>query len=673
MRKETGEMERTQRVSGGHAAEKKRSRKRKRPLKHQPGLPPADHRRKRRKSTSQPRRKDVAQKRRPTPSVKRFSKSLGEVVRGFVRALVGRCIMAISGLVFAFAAVVFLQAFSVANQMSDEQLISTLRSPHLLVRVSAEGVTRVIACDCAVPLSAKALTPTVMAAVTAIEDHRFFDHRGIDLVGIARAAIANLSERRFAEGGSTLTQQLVKNVIVGDDRTIERKLAEALLALRIERLFSKKEILGLYLARVSFGTAKGREVRGLRQAANVYFGKSVEELDPIESAVLAAMLKAPNRYNPLRNTAALMERARLVLGRMEKLGHNVSSDHTIMDVERRLSSRVTESRALRHRYFEDLAISEMRRLGLDHGEETYRLVLTMDPRMQIEAERVLHLEVAEVAHLGANRAALVSIGEEGGVRALVGGLDYRRSQFDLATLAWRQGASTMKLVTYLAAIEQGWGMDWTVYDSPSRIVGRPPRNSDGRYLGAVPLWQCFAQSRNVCTTWLAQQIGYDRLSEMANRLGLVRQTASASTLVLGAAETTLMRNTSAYSVIARGGLDMRPHTILRVVSGGGLIHYEKADEEVRRIVSEAHAKRMAELLRLAVTRGTGRNAAYSETSYGKTGTSQENRDAWFVGFSNRGLTTAVWVGPRDGERMNSIYGGTTPARIWRRYNANLSR
>lgn len=666
-------MERTQRVSGSHAAGKKRSRKRKRPLKHQPGLPPTDHRRKRRKSASRPRRKDVTQKWRPAPNVKRFSKNLGEVVRGFVRALIGRCIMAISALVFAFVAVVFLQAYSVANQMSDEQLISTLRSPHLLVRVSAEGVTRVIACDCAMPLSTKVLTPTVIAAVTAIEDHRFFDHRGIDLVGIARATIANLSERRFVEGGSTLTQQLVKNVIVGDDRTIERKLAEALLAMRVERLFSKNEILGLYLARVSFGNVEGGEVRGLRQAAHVYFGTSVEELDPIESAVLAAMLKAPNRYNPMRNTAALMERARLVLGRMEELGHNVSSDHTIMEVERRLSLRVTQSRALRHRYFEDLAISEMRSLGLGQGEGTYRLVLTMDPRMQIEAERVLHLEMAEVMNLGANRAALVSIGEEGGVRALVGGLDYRKSQFDLATLAWRQGASTMKLVTYLAAIERGWGLDWTVYDSPSQIVGRSPRNSDGRYLGAIPLWQCFAQSRNVCTTWLAQQLGYERLAEMANRLNLVRQSASASTLVLGAADTTLMRNTSAYSVIARGGLDVRPHTILRVLSRGGSIRYEKVDVETRRIISETHANEMAELLRLAVTRGTGRNAAYSETSYGKTGTSQENRDAWFVGFSNRGLTTGVWVGPRDGEAMKSIYGGITPARIWRRYNANLSR
>lgn len=610
---------------------------------------------------------------RSAPTPRKPGKALG-LVQQWLSGLARLARAAIFTLILVgavFFGPTFLSGVHVANSISDAGLIEVLRAPQLVVQFSDDGVVEHLDCNCTLPLSEQDISEAMKAAVLSIEDHRFYEHFGFDAIGILRAFSRNLLHMSFAEGGSTITQQLIKNHFFGPERSPVRKVAEVLLAMRAERQLSKDEILRLYLGRAAFGNVRSRTVRGLREAARVYFGKRPVDLSLAEAAVLAGMLKAPNRYHPFNATEEATRRAAVVAERMRALGHHAPNADSLRSVSKQLQTRDPELPRSRVRFFEDFALRELRQLDIVNNGGTYKVVLTLDPLMQAAAERVLAAEMTKAKGRGASRAALVSLDTTGQLRALVGGLDYAASQFDLATLAWRQGASTEKLATYVTALEMGWTINRPVYDDPGKLLGRAPKNADGRYLGQIPLWRCFAESRNVCTTWLAQQLGYRNVAATAIRLGLVPSAPQPSAIILGAAETTLVRTTAAYATIASLGTHVDAHSITHVFASDGTTLHKRDQTVPEKKVSQRVARDMTELLRRAVVLGTGRAAAHRAKSYGKTGTSQASRDAWFVGFTDRGLTTGIWVGPDEGRSMWGISGGTVPDRIWRRYNASI--
>jgi len=562
------------------------------------------------------------------------------------------------------------QAQRMANQFSDTELISILFEPQLTIGFGETGEVNHLDCACAPILSTAELPAQFVAALLAVEDTRFYTHEGVDIRGILRATIANVMSGSANQGGSTITQQLVKNVVLSREHTLSRKFSEWFLATRVERLLDKDTILRIYLSRVSFGHVNGQAVRGLRNAAAVFFGKQPHELNHIEVAFLVGALRGPNWYHLQRHPDRATERALLVLQRMHEVGL-IEQVPRYDEVRAQSPDTLQPSTVARDRFVEDMAVAELRSLGLDQPNTLRRVVLTIDPRSQGEAQRIVLDELAALQGSGATRAALISIDTNGAILSIVGGPEYQESSFNLATQAARQGASTQKLATYLAALESGMTPDSIVIDDPNRIEGAAPRNADGRHLGPIPLWRCFAESRNVCTTWLAQRIGYDQVAEMAVRLDLVEPETQGAAVVLGAANTTLLRTTAAYNAILTDGLLFEPHILSFVLAENGNI-LQRRFVSPTRVVDPHVAELMQGLLRQAVIEGTGRQAAFAIPSFGKTGTSQRNRDAWFVGFTDPGFTTGIWIGPEDDSRMYGVSGGSAAAPIWRRFMATVS-
>lgn len=596
------------------------------------------------------------------------------------RILVGiaRCLKELRNAFFAaclgIAAIILApalyQAQQVADQFSDAELTRIMLGPQLTVGFGETGEVNHLDCACAPILSTEELPAQFVAVLLAAEDTRFYNHEGIDIRGSLRATIANVMAGQANQGGSTITQQLVKNTLLSRERKLSRKFAEWILATRVEQLIDKDTILRVYLSRVNFGHINGQAVRGLRNASAVFFDKQPHELNITEVAFLVGALRGPNWYHLQRHPDRATERASLVLRRMQDVGL-IEQVPRLSDIRSHLPDEVQSPAFSRDRFVEDMAVAELRRLGLDQPDSMRRVVLTIDPHSQLEAQRVVLDELAALRNSGATRAALISMGENGAILSVVGGPEYQESSFNLATQAARQGASTQKLATYLAALEAGMTPNSTVFDDPNRIDGAAPRNADGRHLGAIPMWRCFAESRNVCTTWLAQRIGYDQVAEMAVRLDLVEPTTQGDAVVLGAANTTLQRTTAAYNAIRTGGILYQTHVLIFAMAEDGNILHRQTISPAQ-VIAPHHAELMRGLLRRAVIEGTGGQAAFAVPSFGKTGTSQRNRDAWFVGFSEPGFTTGIWIGPDDAGRMYGISGGSSAAPVWRRFMATTT-
>lgn len=600
-----------------------------------------------------------------TPLGNKIWVAVASCVREVRNAVLAAC-LAVAVIILAPA---LYQAQRMANQFSDSELTSILLRPQLTIGFGETGEVNHLDCACAPILSTEELPAQFVAALLAVEDTRFYNHEGVDIRGILRATTVNLMSGSANQGASTITQQLVKNVVLSRERTLSRKFAEWLLATRVERLLDKDTILRTYLSRVNFGHINGQAVRGLRNASAVFFGKQPHELNSIEVAFLVGALRGPNWYHLQRHPDRASERASLVLRRMQEVGL-IEQVPSLSEIRSHLPDAVQSPTFSRDRFIEDMAVAELRRLGLDQPNTLRRVVLTIDPRSQLEAQRIVLGELSALRGSGATRAALISIDTNGAVLSIVGGPEYQESSFNLATQAARQGASTQKLATYLAALEAGMTPNSTVFDDPSRIDGAAPRNADGRHLGAIPMWRCFAESRNVCTTWLAQRIGYVQVAEMAVRLDLVEPTTQGGAVVLGAANTTLLRTTAAYNAVLTDGLLYETHVIsFAMAEDGNVLHRQTISRT--HVIDPHHAELMQSLLRRAVIDGTGRQAAFVIPSFGKTGTSQRNRDAWFVGFTEPGFTTGVWIGPDDDSRMYSVSGGNAAAPIWRRFMATM--
>jgi penicillin-binding protein 1A len=500
-------------------------------------------------------------------------------------------------------------------------------------------------------------------AFIAIEDRRFRSHIGIDPIGLVRAAFENMQAGYIRQGGSTLTQQLAKNLFLDPSRTFERKMQEAMLALYLESRYSKDQILTLYLNRVYFGAG----VYGIEAASERFFGKHAEQLTLPEAAMLAGSVKAPARYNPLADTDASMQRASVVLGAMEESG--------FIDARTRAAAETTRPRIVRGSgtpgsgYFADWVLS---RLSGYIGDTDDSLIVetTFDLDAQQQAERAVAQGLAAQGDaLNASQAALVAMTPDGAVRAMVGGRSYEASSFNRATDALRQPGSAFKPFVYLTAFEHGRTPDDVMNDGPVDIHGWKPQDYEGKFEGEMNLTQAFAKSSNAIAAQLTQEVGPAAVVKTARRLGIESPLEAVSSLALGTSAVTPLELTSAYVPFANGGHGIEPFAIVRIRTRSGKVLYERQGSGTGDVMTPLSDQQMTRLMMETVTTGTGKAARLDDRpTAGKTGTTQDFHDAWFVGFT-ADLVCGVWIGNDDNAPMAHATGGTLPAKIFHNFMA----
>jgi penicillin-binding protein 1A len=542
--------------------------------------------------------------------------------------------------------------------------------PLMLRHKESAPVVRILAADGAPVAERGGAAPYVpidllprhlVHAVLAIEDRRFYAHFGVDPVGLGRAVMANLRAGRVVQGGSTITQQLAKNIILNSERTLWRKLSELILALWLETRLSKPDILELYLNRVYFGFG----AYGVEAASRRFYDKSARDLTMAEAAVLAGLLKAPSRYSPAWNPGLARQRGESVLARMVEAEFVSPVDAKLNPVA---EVRFAELQVMRGEtgveYAVDAALERLPVLVADKDNEIV-VETTVDARLQRAAQQIVHdLVVKEGQSLDATQAALVLLNLQGGIVALVGGVSYGDSQFNRALKAKRQPGSAFKPFIYLAALESGLTPDSIVRDAPVHAGGWHPRNFDGRYKGQVTLREGLARSINTVAVRLAMTVGVRKTAETAHRLGIVSELRTDATLALGTSEVTLLELTGAYGAFASGGRLIEPHIVKRVRTGSGRILYERPATRPKIVAATQHIGALNDMLNAALIFGTGKRAALPmHPACGKTGTAQEFRDAWFMGYTAH-FVAGVWIGNDDRRPMKRVMGGTLPARIW---------
>ncbi|WP_137129619.1 transglycosylase domain-containing protein [Rhizobium sp. FY34] len=509
-------------------------------------------------------------------------------------------------------------------------------------------------------LALEEMSPFIPQAVMAIEDRRFYAHFGIDPLGLARALVNNLTGRSI-QGGSTLTQQLAKNLFLSPERTFERKIQEVLLSIWLERKFTKDQILAMYLNRMFFGS----NAYGVEAASRRYFNKSAREVNLGEAALLAGLLKAPTRLSPARDPAAAEARAQVVLGTMLEEGY-ITED----EVKTAMSQPPTKARSYwsgAEHYAADAVMDEVKSL-LGEVKSDISVQTTLDLRLEKSAEKTLtEILKSEGGKLNASQAALVSIDATGAVRAVVGGRDYAQSQFNRAFKAKRQPGSAFKPFVYAAALEAGYRPDTRMMDGPVKIGNWTPENYDQKFRGEVTLSTALAHSLNTVAAQLVMQVGPKPVISMAHRLGIESELQSNASIALGTSEVSLVELTAAYAPFMNGGLKATPHLVTRITDASGKVLYDADYSNPPRVLSEPLVASMNGMLNRVMTEGTGRAAQLAHwQAAGKSGTTQSFRDAVFVGYTST-LTTGIWFGNDDGTSMKKVTGGGLPAKAWKTY------
>ncbi len=496
-------------------------------------------------------------------------------------------------------------------------------------------------------------------AIVAMEDRRFRYHYGIDPIGITRAVVRGYQAGRPVQGGSTLTQQLAKNLFLTPERTAWRKIQEAVLAVWLERNYSKDEILQLYLNRVYFAGGSN----GIERGAQSVYGRSANELSLIEAATLAGILPAPSAYNPLSNPSVARDRAELVLKAMVEQGY-ISIEEQQAALTASASVPATDYIPAKQ-YVVDW-VNEQLPLLVKKYDQSIIVETTIDPILQSDAEQALRQRVTENGKkLKVGQGAMVVLDTKGAVRALVGGKSYKGSQYNRVTKAKRQPGSAFKPFVYLAALEQGYRPDSVEVDEPIRIGDWTPENYKHKYLGSVTLETAFAQSLNTVAAKLAADVGPRSVANTAQRLGIHSKLGNDVSIALGTSEVSLLELTTAFVPFANGGETVQPYVVNRITTRDGDVLYERVGSGLGKTVSDYDVGAMNQLFRSVVERGTARKAAFDGFDIGgKTGTSQNHRDAWFVGFSSY-YVAGVWLGNDDNSPMKNVTGGSLPTLIWR--------
>jgi penicillin-binding protein 1A len=511
-------------------------------------------------------------------------------------------------------------------------------------------------------IEAKDLPPYAVAALLAVEDRRFYDHIGIDPLGLARAMYANVKARRWVQGGSTITQQLAKNLFLTPDKTLRRKVQEAVLALMIEWKYSKEDILTAYMNRVYFGSG----AYGIDAAARTYFNKSAKDVTLFEGAVLMGLLKAPSRFSPTSNPKLARERAKTVIKAMEDAGY-IGADMEKQEIKNAKITLAGGNPGSLNRYFADWVLEQVDGY-VGNTERDLVIRTTFSRELQALAESRQQALFASLKPTDkVSQTAIVTLSLDGAVLAMVGGVDYTESQFNRATQAMRQTGSSFKPFVYLAALEQGYSKDDIIDDAPIRVGNYSPKNYEGSYNGPVTLTQALAHSLNAATVRLLQQIGVSSLLDVAQRLGLSRKYKPELATGLGAGEASLLEMTHAYAEIANGGHAIWPYAVLSVEDVKGNVLFTRENAGGMRLFSPRDIAQLDDMLVQVVAQGTGQAAQLTRGHVaGKTGTTQDYRDAWFIGYTNK-LVTGVWMGNDDNSPMNGVTGGKYPARLWHDY------
>lgn len=509
------------------------------------------------------------------------------------------------------------------------------------------------------PVTVASVPPHLPRAVVAIEDRRFYSHFGLDPIGLMRAVWVNLRAGRIVQGGSTISQQLAKNLFLTSDRTLKRKVQEVLLALWLEANFSKDEILSLYLNRVYLGAG----AYGVDAAARRYFGKSANEVNMAEAAMLAGLLKAPSRFAPTRDLAAARNRAAVVLASMVDAGLATAQD-IAQARQRPAGLHRPKDSGIRARYFADWLLDRLP----DYIGSTDRdlvIVTTLDPRLQQLAEVAVVRSLdgpGQAQQVG--QAALVALDHNGAVKAMVGGRNYQDSQFNRVTQALRQPGSAFKPVVYLAGMEAGLQPNSVFVDQPVTVDGWSPRNYTDGHVGQVRLAEALSRSINTVAVQVSEYAGRHAVADAALRLGISTPVPRRPSIALGTAEVTPIDLATVYVAFANGARGVLPYGIVEIRDNTGNVLYRRSGGGAGRVMDPRLAQQMTAMLTETIEQGTGRAARLDRPAAGKTGTSQDYRDAWFVGYT-ADLVAAVWVGNDDGRAMKGVTGSGIPARLWR--------
>ena len=505
------------------------------------------------------------------------------------------------------------------------------------------------------------MPPHLVEAVLAIEDRRFYYHPGIDPIGLFRALVRNVAAQSFVEGGSTITQQLAKNLFLKPERTIERKMQELVLSFWLEFRLTKNEILELYLNRVYLGEG----AFGVDAAARQYFGKSARNINLVESAMLAGLLKAPSRFSPINRPELTDERTRVVLNVMHTADYISEEELAIA-----LNSPISVSNRFKTRSYNYAADWIMEQLPGVVGsiEEDIIVESTIDVDLQLAAEKAIRTVISRESEKSrVSQGAIVTINTTGAVRVIIGGASYQESQYNRAIYAKRQPGSAFKPFVYLAAFERGLTPDSVRDDRKVTIAGWTPSNYTNEYLGKVSLNYAFAHSLNTVAARIANEIGFKRVAEIAQRLGITSKLVVAPSLALGTSEVNPLELTAAYVPFSNGGIKIDPYVIKRIRTASGKVLYEHKGSRLGRVVNEKYIGMMNAMMRQVIVSGTGKNAVLENwQTGGKTGTTQNFRDAWFVGYTAE-LITGVWLGNDDGKSTKKVTGGSLPAEIWQMY------
>jgi penicillin-binding protein 1A len=510
-------------------------------------------------------------------------------------------------------------------------------------------------------VSLKELPPYLPKAFIAIEDRRFYSHYGVDPLGIARAAVANVLHRGVSQGGSTLTQQLAKNLFLTQERTLQRKLQEVELALWLERKHSKSEILELYLNRVYFGSG----AYGVEAAAQRYFGKSAKNVTVAEAAMLAGLVKSPSRLAPNRNPEGAEKRAQTVLSAMAEAKFitdaqaQASIGHPSYNVKAAGAGTVNYVADWIGEVLDDLV-----------GEIDQNIVVetSIDPKLQSVAEAAIIDELAaKSVKFNVSQGALVAMTPDGAVRAMVGGRNYAESQYNRALTAKRQPGSAFKPFVYLTAIEAGLTPETIRQDAPLDVKGWKPENYSHEYFGAVTLTQALAMSLNTVAVRLGLEVGPKNVVRTAHRLGISSKLDANASIALGTSEVSLTELVGAYAPFANRGLGVSPHVVTKIRTSDGKVLYARSADQLGQVIEPRHVAMMNTMMQETLLSGTARKAEIPGwVAAGKTGTSQDFRDAWFIGYTAN-LVTGVWLGNDDNSPTKKATGGGLPVEVWTRF------
>jgi penicillin-binding protein 1A len=496
--------------------------------------------------------------------------------------------------------------------------------------------------------------PQVMKdAMVSVEDRRFRSHIGLDPIGLARAVKVGAEKGAFRQGASTITQQLARTVFLNNNKTFDRKIREAILAMALEWNFSKDQILELYLNKVYFGGG----AYGVDSASRKFFGHPGAEISLPEAAIIAGLVKAPSRYSPTADAKAAVDRAKVVLAVMADVGTITPAQAADTDLDVKFAAEGGQNSV---RYFTDWALPQLDLL-LPENDEPIEVWTTLDPALQKAATASVLGNVPKGA-----QGAMVSMDRDGAVLAMVGGTDYVTSNYNRAVNAVRQPGSAWKLFVYLAALEAGHKPDDPVMDEPVTIEGWSPHNSGGGYAGQIDIRTAFAYSKNTVAASLGNSIGFGSIASMARRFGISTPITTVPSMVLGTSDVRLIDMTRAFAAVSAKGISVEPYGITKVTTVDGRVLYSHPAKQGQVLVPPYVAAGITDLLQTAVNIGTGRAAQIGRPVAGKTGTTSSNKDGWFLGFSS-GVTTGVWMGRDDARPVAGLQGGHAPARAFAAY------